>query len=422
MSKLLELRTKKAESITAMEALLKLVEDESRDFTEDEETRYSELESGLDELDTQIKAEEVKEERAQKIEREKEELKKLKPLPTNTRIEPGDNPEWRSFGEFLHAVRTNDPNNPADKRLQESRVQQMKNGTSGGFAIPDQFRPELLMVDPQAAVIRPRATVIPAGSPPDSEISMPALDQSASQNMYGGVTIYHQGESDSITESSMTIRKIALKPNKLTGYMTASNEVLNNWDAAGALIPRMMRTAMTGAEDTDFMTGDGVNKSVGLLNLAAGIDYSRATASQIAYADVYNMMARFRQIGASPVWITSRTTYPQLVQIADASSRAIWQASAVEGMPDRLMGYPVVFADRSPALGSKGDLMLCDLSAYLIKDGSGPAVAVSEHFRFQNDEVAFRLTWHVDGQSWLNGPIALEGSTSNTVSPFVILN
>ena len=87
-----------------------------------------------------------------------------------------------------------------------------------------------------------------------------------------------------------------------------------------------------------------------------------------------------------------------------------------------LYGFPVLFHDRSPALGTKGDLVLADLSAYLIKDGSGPMVAVSEHFRFQNDEVAFRLVFNVDGQPWLNEPIALEGSTANTVSPFIVLD
>src|SRR4030042_917212 len=120
----------------------------------------------------------------------------------------------------------------------------MKNGTSGGFAVPDQFREQLLKVEAQASTIRPRATVIPAGDPPDAELNMPALDQRASQNMYGGVVIYHQGESDSLTESTFNLRPIKLKPKKITGYMTSSNELLNNWDAASAIIPQLMRTAM----------------------------------------------------------------------------------------------------------------------------------------------------------------------------------
>jgi HK97 family phage major capsid protein len=85
------------------------------------------------------------------------------------------------------------------------------------------------------------------------------------------------------------------------------------------------------------------------------------------------------------------------------------------------MGIPLVFVDRLPALGTKGDLCLVNLSYYLIKDGSGPFVDLSDQIRFLNDEVVFRITWHVDGKPWLTEPIGLEGSTANTVSPFVVL-
>jgi HK97 family phage major capsid protein len=125
--------------------------------------------------------------------------------------------------------------------------------------------------------------------------------------------------------------------------------------------------------------------------------------------------------GSSLVWVTSQTTIPQLTTIADAGSNNLWVQSAAANIPPTLLGIPVLFNERSPALGSTGDLMLCDFSKYLIKDGSGPFVAFSEHFRFQNNEGAFRITWRVDGQSWLSEPIPLEGSTSNTVSPFIIL-
>jgi HK97 family phage major capsid protein len=82
----------------------------------------------------------------------------------------------------------------------------------------------------------------------------------------------------------------------------------------------------------------------------------------------------------------------------------------------------VVFNDRIPGLGSTGDLMLLDLSYYLIKDGSGPFVAMSEHVHFTQNKTVIKAFWNVDGQPWLDEPIPLEGSTANTVSPFVVLS
>lgn len=426
MSKLIELRRQYAEVIEKMEAILQAAGsgDEARSFTDDEETQYKALEESLPGITADISTEEKREQRSQFVVDERTALGKIS-NSTGTRIEidKGTDGEFRDLGEFVAAVAFN----PGDSRLKslaatESREQVMKDGTKGGFMVPPQFREGIMSVKPQEATVRPRATVIPAGSPPDAEITFNALDQGASKNMYGGVIVYHQGEVDTLTESTAEFRQVTMKPKKLTAYMTESNELLANWQAGAAFFQTQMRLAVIGAEDTDFYSGDGVNKALGLLNLPAAIDYNRAVANEIAYADVYNMYSRLLRRGGSPVWVASQTTLPQLIQIRDLSSASVWQPSAREGEPDRLLGIPLKFSERAPAIGSKGDLGLFDMSNYLIKDGSGPALAVSEHVEFAKDKTAFRLTWRVDGQSWLNAPIGLEGSTANTVSPFIILD
>ena len=96
--------------------------------------------------------------------------------------------------------------------------------------------------------------------------------------------------------------------------------------------------------------------------------------------------------------------------------------SAVAGMPPTLMGIPVLFHERSVALGTAGDLILADLSYYLIKEGSGPFVMASEHVYFTSNRTVIKVFWNVDGAPWLSEPIPLEGSAANTVSPFVVLN
>ncbi len=412
MDQILELRAQRASIIDKMQTVLDKVEEQNRDFTAVEEENYSGLEKTLDNLDAQIG-----DDRRQYIGARSQQMKEIV-NPSNLPNINSSTGEWRNFGEFMATLR----HDPSDSRLQELRVQQMKDGTSGGFGIPQQFSDQFLQVNVADAVIRPRAMIIPAGDPPDAELIIPALDQSSNQNMFGGVTVAHGDESMTIVESTAAIREVKLKPKKIQGYMTSSNELLNNWSAASAIIPRQMRNAMTAQEDIDFLSGDGVNKALGLLNAPAAININRSVANQIAWADIYAMLARLRAVGGRPIWIASQTCLPQIIQLADASSRAIWVPSAVPGVPSLLYGHELIFNDRSPSLGNRGDLVLADLRAYAIKDGSGPLISVSEHFRFQNDEVAFRLTWHVDAQSWLTEAIPLEGSTSNTVSPFVILD
>ena len=114
--------------------------------------------------------------------------------------------------------------------------------------------------------------------------------------------------------------------------------------------------------------------------------YARAGANAVAFADVYGMLARAK-MGGSLVWIASQTIIPQLASMVDAGSHAVWTGSqgignAAQAMPSTLFGYPLFFSDRMPALGSKGDLVLADLSYYMIKDGSGVFVDLSEHIYF----------------------------------------
>ena len=183
-----------------------------------------------------------------------------------------------------------------------------------------------------------------------------------------------------------------------------------------------------GQEDYDFMLGNGVNKALGFVNCAAGISHARSGAGAIDFTDCYGMMARMLMRGSgSYVWLASQTTIPQLAAMVDAGNHAVWlggtalKNAGAQGLPGTLLGLPVIFADRLPALGTKGDLSLVNLSYYLVKNGSGPFIASSEHVYFTSNKTVFKIVWNVDGHPWLSEPLQLEGSTSDTVSPFVIL-
>jgi HK97 family phage major capsid protein len=108
--------------------------------------------------------------------------------------------------------------------------------------------------------------------------------------------------------------------------------------------------------------------------------------------------------------------------MVDAGSSLIWQPNAREAVPQSIFGIPLTYNQRSPILGSKGDLVLADLSYYLIKDGSGPIVSASQETYYTTNRTLFKIVWNVDGQPWLKKPIPLEKSATSLISPFVALN
>lgn len=331
--------------------------------------------------------------------------------------DPPPNPEqtheFRSLGEFIQTVRFS----PGDSRLVEAREMAMSDGASGGYLVPPAYSTQLLEVDTQAAIFRPRATVIPAGDLPDQGMTLPAVDYR--EGRYGGVEVAWIAEGVQKAETDAKLYEIKVEPKEVAAHVTLSDKLLRNAPAASALIEKLLRGAILASEDQAFYNGNGVGRPMGFLNHASALPVNRAVASQIAYTDVVSMLAAVK-FGGPLAWIASQSIIPQLANMHDAGNHIIWQPSAREGMPSTLFGYPILWNERSAGLGSKGDLCLVDLSYYIVKDGFGIAVSASEHVYFRENKTVVKAFWNVDGQPWTVAPITLENGEE--VSPFVVLD
>jgi len=133
------------------------------------------------------------------------------------------------------------------------------------------------------------------------------------------------------------------------------------------------------------------------------------------------MIARIK-MGGTYRWIASQTTLPQLLTLKDSNNNNLFSMDIRKPIPASLYGIPLQFFDRSVALGTAGDLILVDAGYYLTKRGSGPFVSSDGGLvNFTSEKTLIKIIDNVDGKPWLSAPLPLEGSTSNTVSPFVIL-
>lgn len=348
--------------------------------------------------------------------------------------------EFESFGQFMSAVRFNqndvrlsDLYRAGDDSRQVAFLgtldggqfvaeQRMDTGSQGGFMVPRQFLSEILKVDPATSIVRPRAHVIPAGFPPDAGISIPALDQTggAPGNMFGGVQVDWIAEGVAKPETDAKLREINLEPKEVAGHIVVTDRLLRNWQAGGPFLQGLLRDAISQAEDFAFIAGSGAGKPLGFVNSPAAIAVPRTTTGRILYADLVAMVSVMMMRGGSPVWIASQSVLPQLLNMVDGDGRLIFQMAPADGLGPRLLGYPLIINNRFPGLGNKADISFGDFSNYLIKDGSGPFVATSEHVKFIENKTVIKAFWNVDGQPWLTGPFTEENGYQ--VSPFVVLD
>jgi HK97 family phage major capsid protein len=279
-----------------------------------------------------------------------------------------------------------------------------------------------MSVAPQDALVRSRANVIPAGSPPDAGITMPALDQSGDNpgNVFGGMTFSWIEEGGEKPETDAELRGISLVPHEIAGFVTVTDKLLRNWQASAAFLENLMRGGVSAAEDYAFLRGTGNGQPFGALNAPVLKLVNRGTANQISYTDLVGMVAVLLMRGGNPVWSIPQGALPQIAKLKDDNGNYIWIANARDGFAGTLLGYPVRWNNRAPALGSKGDVLLADWSYYLIKDGSGPFVAASEHVKFTSNKTVIKIFWNVDGAPWMNAPFKEENGYE--VSPFVALD
>jgi HK97 family phage major capsid protein len=128
---------------------------------------------------------------------------------------------------------------------------------------------------------------------------------------------------------------------------------------------------------------------------------------------------------ANVVWLYSRSILPQLMQlqiVIGATGQLLWMPPAgLAGAPyGTLLGRPLLPVENCQKLGDKGDILLADLSQYIMIDKGGPQFASSIHVQFLFDETTFRIVYRCDGQPAVVSTLTPRDGSS-AVSPFVTL-
>ena len=337
--------------------------------------------------------------------------------------------QFDHFGEFVRAVAIAAKGRGTDPRLKYA-TKDMAEGAmaTGGALVPPEFMQELLKYDGQSNIVRPRARVLPMAG---RSLSMPAIDHgvhavAGKSNFYGGILTYWIEEAGQKTIEDITFDKIELVLHKLCGYTRVSDELMEDSNPTiAAVISALFGDAIEWKEDYSYLAGNGVGQPLGVIGAAGTFTQVRVAALNFGYVDAVNMLTHFLPVKGG-VWVMSQSVMPELFTMVDPGNNYIWHphfggAGAAEGAPGTLLGYPVLFTEKTPTLGTTGDVLLCDFSQYLIGDGSTTTLESSIHERFRYDQTTFRLVKRVDGQEWCKAPVLLaDGATS--VSPFVELD
>ena len=341
---------------------------------------------------------------------------------------------WENMSEFAMDVRKASIGG-APKSIREWSAKtagEMEEGddSQGGFLVPEEFRNQLLNVSLENSIVRPRATRIPMAT---NRVVMPAvIDDDHSTDFFGGITIARTAEGAQKTKKNPVFGQVALTLHKLTGLVYVSDELLEDSPISlQPIITNLFGQAIAFTEDSDFLTGDGSNKALGVFNtnnpaLVTAAKESGQSANTILFENITKMWQRLHSSSMrNAVWIANNDTFTQLATMSLAVGTGgvpvYMPANGVAGAPfGTLMGRPLFLSEKMATLGDLNDIGVADFSTYFIGDKGGVQAASSIHLRFDYDETVFRFVMRYDGQpSWRTTLTPL--TSSETLSPYVTL-
>ena len=417
--KLLAMMAKRNELKSQAQALLDTAGKENRPLSDEEREKLSDLKAKIASWD-------------ETISEMAEMLEDSAPVdvPVNRADAPssGNKGRFANFGEQLIAVyNAAQPNRPViDERLLNTASGANESVPSdGGFLVQTDFATELLKNAYETGILAPKCKKIPISTNANG-LKINALDDSSRANgaRWGGIQTYWENEADQLIASKPKFRTMDLSLKKLTGLCYATDELLQDASALQSVITQGFAEEFGFKIDDVILNGTGSGQPLGILNSPAlvTVEKENGQTDKITVENLIKMWSRcWGRSRSNAVWYINQELEPYLYTLTVGDKPVYIPAGGLSERPyGTLFGRPVVPLEQCSAAGSVGDIILGDLSQYLLIDKGGINAASSIHVRFLYDESVFRFIYRVDGQPIWNKPIT-PYKGSSTLSPFVTL-
>lgn len=355
----------------------------------------------------------------------------VKGKPAEVKSKPD---KFASLGDQLDAIRrASTPGMSHDRRLDGVKAVSGMSETvpeDGGYLVQTDFASELLRLTHETGLLTSRVRRIPVGANANG-LTINAVKETsrATGSRWGGVQVYWREEAGTVTAKQPEFRRMKLNLHSLMGLCYATDEVLADATALGAVIQQAFSEEFGFVLDDAIIRGSGVGQPLGILTSPATVAVAKETgqvADTVVWENIVKMWSRlWSRSRNNAAWFIHQDVLPQLATMAMAVGvggvPVYLPATGAAGQPySTLFGRPVIEIEQADTVGDLGDIMLLDLSQYLMIDKGGLEAAQSIHVRFLYGENTFRFILRTDGQPIWNSPMTLYNSNT-TVSPFVLL-
>lgn len=341
---------------------------------------------------------------------------------------------FASLGEQCMAViKAAQSPNSVDKRLLQVGAASGMNEAlpaEGGFWIRKQTEDAVLQRMYSTGQIASRVRRITIG-PGSNGVTLKRVDEDSrvDGSRWGGITSYWAGEGTAKTPSMPKFADEDMKLMKIIAYVQLTNELMADAVALDSFLSQAFPEELQFRAEQAILTGDGAGKPLGVTKSGAVIAVLRSGgAGTLTSTDVLAQWSRLwtGSVGNS-IFTHSQDILPKLYGMTMGAGGNVTPiflppgGSVAAGPSGSLFGRPLVPTEFNPKLSTAGDLLLCDLSQYVVIEKGGVQQAASIHVKFLEDEMTLRFTYRMNGQPWWKKALTPANGSTDTQSPFVAI-
>ena len=381
--------------IAELEEIKNTATEESRDLSDDENTKVDSLLTKIDDVDQQI-------ERQLKVE---DQLKRAATLSGSKIQTPNTEKESRNWSLFkaINELRTGGQLTGLEAEMHKEAELEARKGLQG-IGIPT-FLTEKRAIDQTNSAIAPTAV----GSYIDSLQDTGLWNRVGVQNLgtvaadtvlpiAGGSTVGWKTEVATADDGGVNFDKITLTPKRLTGYANLSNQILiqNGPQAEAAVMNDLGRNMSTQIDAAMFASSD-VSAAPGCIVGTSGtLTFTESTTAGGSgmVADMLTAITTIADdhgLGGNLAFVNDWTMYSNLKQGAQVSS--VYPAY----VDDKLMGYPGYFSSApTHVAATSADGMFGDFSRVFLAFFGPSNILVDPYSRAPQNEVRLVMNNHVD--------------------------
>jgi len=392
MSKILELREKRAKAWDAAKAFLDSKRGADGLLSAEDVATYEKMEADVVNLGKEID----RLERQQALDAELN-----KPVNTPITGKPGQpNPEnktGRASDEYKRAFWNAMRSKTAGYEVLNAL--QVGTDSEGGYLVPDEFERTLVEALQEENIFRTMAKIIQTASG-DRKIPVVASKGTASW----------VDEEGAIPESDDAFGQVSIGAYKLATMIKVSEELLN--DSVFNLesyIAREFARRIGAKEEESFFIGNGTGKPTGIFNATGGAELgvTAASATAITVDEImdlfYSLKSPYRK---NAVFVMNDSTVKAIRKLKDGNGQYLWQPSISAGQPDTILNRPVKTSAYVPAIAAGAKtIAFGDFGYYWIADRQGRSFQRLNELYAATGQVGFKATQRVDGKLILSEAI-----------------